>query len=325
MMQIIRDEAPDANTINPTVSPGLKAIIERCLRKRREERYATAGELSTALEQQLGRATTAPYTQQQTVRKTALPPPPAAPTEIVAQQPSKRSSSKWLWLSLLIVLLGVAIVAAIATRLHKPTPAPSPADAQAAPATTSSVRRDAAPPAAETAALPSTSTVSVTAPPQEQPVGKVTETEAPPPTQPQPQPSAPVASSPTIDDLYQQAVSRLASGDKAEARRGFLEVLKQDERYAKAHFRLGEIAVLNHNLGYARSELELAWGDKEKLDPRERHLTRLCMALSNSNRFEAQRVGMEIERQWPGDPDVAAIREAYPPEERPFRGRRFRP
>src|SRR5258708_18864874 len=48
--QIIRDEPEQAALVNPTVSPGLNAIIVRCLQKQREDRYASAPESSAALD-----------------------------------------------------------------------------------------------------------------------------------------------------------------------------------------------------------------------------------------------------------------------------------
>jgi serine/threonine protein kinase len=324
MMHIIRDAPPDARTINPKISAGLKSIIDRCLRKKREERWSSAGELARALEEQLGKSTTAPYTAQ-TVKKSAV----LAPPTVIEAPATKPSSSKWMWISLVIVLLAVAIIGALAMRPHKPGPAPVPVatTTTAAPATTTT--------AATTSAAPSTSTVSVTAAPQiieKTPPPPITQSSPPPPPREAEQmttttaaPTTPAPAAPNVDQLYEQGVGQLAGGDKPEARKTFLDVVTKDSHYAKAHFRLGEIAVLNHNLGYARTELETAWADKEKMDARERHLTRLCVAITNGNRFEVQKVGMEIERMWPGDPDLEAIRRAYPPEERPGRFRRLRP
>jgi len=331
MMQIIRDEPPDAGTINPKISTGLKSIIERCLRKRREDRFADAAELGKALEEQLGRSTTAPYTQQTVQKPVASPTAITTARPLIAAEPPKRSS-KWMWITLVIILVGVAIVGAIATRPHKPSPAPPPLAATTATTTTTTTTAATTASVATTSVEPSTSTVSVTAPPQivetkTTPIAPppITQSAPPPPAREAEQPTQTSASAPNLDAQYEQGVGQLAGGNKGEARKTFLDVVTADPHAAKAHFRLGEIAVLNHNLGYARTELESAWADKEKMDARERHLTRLCMAISNGNRFEAQKVGMEMERMWPGDPDVEAIHRAYPPEERMGRPRRFRP
>src|ERR1043165_3769164 len=48
MMHIIRDPAPDPATYNAAISPALKSIIDRCLRKNRDERFATAADLGAA-------------------------------------------------------------------------------------------------------------------------------------------------------------------------------------------------------------------------------------------------------------------------------------
>src|SRR5256885_16740343 len=80
MTQIIRDEPVDAQQANPQLSPGLAGIIRRCIAKRREDRFGSAEELAGALEAQLGRSSTAPYTHSNvaTVARTAAIDPPAA-------------------------------------------------------------------------------------------------------------------------------------------------------------------------------------------------------------------------------------------------------
>src|SRR5712692_9845467 len=97
MKQIIRDERQEPARVNPKISAGLNAIIQRCLRKNRDERYANASELGKALEQQLGRASTARYTK-------------APPTVLTASQPRRRSN--WIWIAAVILLtIGAAVVA----------------------------------------------------------------------------------------------------------------------------------------------------------------------------------------------------------------------
>src|ERR1043165_8596984 len=176
MMHIIRDPAPDPATYNAAISPALKSIIDRCLRKNRDERFATAADLGAALEQQLGMASTDPYTAAATQVRTAAPPtvidraPAPAP-------PPPRKSGRWLWLALGAILLAVGIIGAIASRTMTTKPpvvvATKPASAQPPPA----------------------AAVNVTAPPPSQIVetkttAPATTTTAPPITQsaPPPQP-----------------------------------------------------------------------------------------------------------------------------------------
>jgi TolA-binding protein len=58
--QIIRDEPVPAALANPQISAGLASIVDRCLRKKKEDRFASAAELAGALDRQFGAATTAP-------------------------------------------------------------------------------------------------------------------------------------------------------------------------------------------------------------------------------------------------------------------------
>ena len=88
MTQIIRDEPRDVTVANPKVSPGLAAIIQRCLRKNREQRFATATDLANALERQLGRAPTAPLT--------------------VREPAARKSNAAWVWAVIsFVVVLGL--------------------------------------------------------------------------------------------------------------------------------------------------------------------------------------------------------------------------
>ena len=259
MMHIIRDEPPDPARFN--VSPGMKAIIEKCLRKNREERFASAADLAAALEQQLGQASTDPYTAAVTQVRAALP------TVIDRAVPPPRKSGRWLWLVLGAILLTAGVIGAIASRRVTVTPpAPAPATAATQP--------------------PATTAVTVTAPPAPQIVETKTTPPAPPPRK---APAAPDA---------------------------------------REHFRRGQRAMFDRNFPEARAEYEAAWLDKEHLDARERHFVRLGMAVVNRNRFEGRKVAMEIERLWPGDPDLERIKrefgeEAPPP--RPLRPRWRKP
>ena len=70
MTRIIRDEPLEPARVNTKISPGLNSIIQRCLRKNRDERYATAGELAEALE--------APSTERRVTPAASPAVPPAA-------------------------------------------------------------------------------------------------------------------------------------------------------------------------------------------------------------------------------------------------------
>ena len=112
-------------------------------------------------------------------------------------------------------------------------------------------------------------------------------------------------------------MAALAEGRRSEAREEFLEVLKQDPSNAKAHFRLGEIATLNHNLGYAGKELRTALDSASGLDDRERKLAEVCLAISAGDRLRANELGREFQRTYPQDPDFEQIRESFEPEQLP--------
>ena len=84
----------------------------------------------------------------------------------------------------------------------------------------------------------------------------------------------------------------------------------------------------NRDFDVVRTEYVAAWRDKESLDAHDRHLVRLGMAVVNGNRPEARKVGFEMERLWPGDPDLDRIRKEFGedvPQGRPLRPRWRKP
>jgi thioredoxin-like negative regulator of GroEL len=107
-------------------------------------------------------------------------------------------------------------------------------------------------------------------------------------------------------------MSQLAGGDAQEARKTLHRILMQDPHYAKAHFRMGEIALFNRNLNYASTELNLALNDTDRLDSREQTLTRISLAIAVHDRHEISRLSDEISQRWPDDPDFSRMRDTFP-------------
>jgi predicted Ser/Thr protein kinase/TolA-binding protein len=327
MMHIIRDPAPDPATYNAAISPALKSIIDRCLRKNRDERFATAADLGAALEQQLGMASTDPYTAAATQVRNA-----AAPTIIdrAPVPPPPRKGGRWLWLALGAILLAVVIIGAIASRTMttKPPIVPATKPAPAQPASAAAVNVTAPPPSqiVETKVPPPTTTtappITQSAPPPQPQQEQLTASNPPPPASARPAPPPPPR---TGDDAYDQAMAQLVAGNRREAHEAMKRIVDSDPTNARAHFRLGQMAMFNHNFDYARREYEAAWANKEKLDPHDRHFVRLGMAIVNGNRIEARKVGLEIERLWPGDPELERIKNEFAQEPGREPGRPVRP
>jgi TolA-binding protein len=177
------------------------------------------------------------------------------------------------------------------------------------PASTTSVNVTAPPAVIEERKPDVVPVVSSAAPEPKHTQPATTTTEDVASTAPEPQPAT---NEPRADALYATAMSEILSGDAQQARKTLHRVLKQDPHYAKAHFRMGEIALFNRNLIPAAEELNLALGDSDRLDPREQQLTRIGLALAERNRAEIQRLANDIWQQWPGDPDLTRMRETFP-------------
>jgi serine/threonine protein kinase len=335
MTQIIRDEPTEAVLVNPGVSPGMNEIIQHTLRKNPAERF-TAADLVTALDAQIGRARTAPYTSAQsnapTVAATAAAAEPTIRTgpqlKTVQEpaQPRRRSAGPVI---IAVIVVVIAAAAAVVAMRHPETK----------PAATQTVAAKPQP-----VATPSTTAVSVTAPPDAMIVESTTSPSTaapmavPPPVSVkrlEPAPTAatpatggggptpvPAASEPQLepqpgrlnraDALYTDAMTQFAGGDWMEARKTLHRVLEQDPRYAKAHFRMGEIALFNRNFTFASEELRKALDDPGRLVPREQQLTRVALAIATHNRAECEQLAAEVWQRWPGDPDLTRMRATFP-------------
>jgi hypothetical protein len=266
--------------------------------------------LVTALDAQIGRAKTAPYTNANAF--TAVTPALLTGSQLKTVQESPQPRRRSAMPAVIIVLVIALAAAAAVIATHRSAPAP--------------VTQTVAP----KPVAPSTTSVNVTAPPavieEQKPVVRPTTTHtaeatpsrppttttqepAPPAPEPVPAPVPRPANEPRAEALYATVISQLAGGDWMEARKTLHRVLKQDPHYAKAHFRMGEIALLNRNLIPAAEELNLALADSDRLDPREQQLTRIGLALAERNRFEIQRLANDIS---PDDPDLMRMRATFP-------------
>jgi hypothetical protein len=328
---IVRDEPVDAATLNPALSPELNAIIARCMRKNREERFASAGELAAALDHRLQFAGTAPATAAQTmVTERSLPVAvtastairdaptairPVAPT-VVERAVLAPSSKSWVWAGIAVVLAAIVFATVIVVRGRNVAETPRPA------VVTTSAPGALPPPSStvDVSAPPATTAAAAAVPP---PVIVETRTAAPAvatPPSPAPQSAAPAApvvatqAPPAVnaDDLYRSGVQEMIAQRPHEAKQLFLRVLAADPHYAKASFRLGEMALLNHALKLAAPGFARALADPDRLDERERQLATLGLALSSGERIRARELGSALEQQYPADSDLAAWKRLFP-------------
>ena len=107
-------------------------------------------------------------------------------------------------------------------------------------------------------------------------------------------------------------MSLLSAGDLQEARTAFIDAVRLDPHNAKAHFRLGEIALVNHNSDHAREQFDLALRDLYKLNQHEKLIIDLGSAIASQERFQAQRIARGLQDANPNDPDLNAIARAWP-------------
>ena len=103
----------------------------------------------------------------------------------------------------------------------------------------------------------------------------------------------------------------MVNRNQQDARRLFNQAISADPHNAKAHFRLGEIALLNRNFDHSSDQFNRALGNAENLDPREHSLCDLGLAIGRDDRPAANRIARDIREQYPNDPDLAAIHRQF--------------
>ena len=240
--QIVRDEPAAPTRWNPAISPGFNAIIQRCMRKNRDERFASAAELSTALDHQLARASTELFTAPTMVKPIPVPvpaPPRSAPPTAIEKP---RKSRGWVWavVAIAVVLLGALAALRAKRQVAASFPVSPPVTAtHAAPA------------------QPAQSTVSVTAPPaviEEQnptptpkpapapaPVEESRQREEPPPPLPPPPPDA--------HAHFRNGLTALLNHDFGQAKNELRMALDQEAELTDRERRLAQIsmAIANGN------------------------------------------------------------------------------
>ena len=83
-------------------------------------------------------------------------------------------------------------------------------------------------------------------------------------------------------------------------------------------------ALFNRNLGVAEQHLRAALEHPGELDPHQRQLAHLALAIARGNRERAQQIAREMHQANPDDPDLRRVREAFPIKPREGEGGRRR-
>jgi serine/threonine protein kinase len=314
LTQVIRDDAPDVAAVKPSISPSLAAIVRRCLARDRDHRFASAEELVSRFEL----IASAPTVASTTDRMATIPPTEQLPAAV---------NRRPLMFAIAAVVL-VAVVAGGAAVWLRSTPGVIADEPQAQTPSTQTV----APAATTIEVTPSLATnVAAVPPPAAAPVSKV-EPAQPPPTDVKPEPVAkathdPSPSAAALAKPHHEEGMRLLQARHVRASLvHFHAALLADPHFAPSRLRIAAAMVGNRRMEQARIEFEKTLADRERLDAREQKLADIGMAASRGEREEAEALALAFEEQYPGDPELAMLREAAEGGEggkRPLPGRRL--
>lgn len=266
------------------VSPGLQAIVMRCLRKPRDERYATAGELAQALDAELNR----PH------------------TVVTEPQPAVTRRRRWPFFAIVTL---VAMVAAVSAFVMTRKPAPKPV--APAPAST-----------------PATATATVTAQPApEPPPTNTTESDVETATD-----AATDAvdgseedAEPSGDDLYHEGLELVGQESWRSAREKLTEAIEADPTHAQAHLTLAYLLLRDNRTRAARRQFEAALEQRTKLNPTERLVANLGVAVIDEEDERAEELMDQLAELDGFDAEFELFRRLLDERAEKPRGRAIRP
>jgi tetratricopeptide (TPR) repeat protein/predicted Ser/Thr protein kinase len=302
ILKLVRDDPPAPRQFRPALSVGMEELLQRCLAKNREQRFASADEFAVALDRVALGAPTKGLTERIELV--------AQPTVVIPEtRPPKRPVV--LWAAGLLVF--AALVAAVGVSMWRKGNVPERAQAPAAVATVAPASPEApvvtatplAADPATTGTAPATTIDVAPTPAQAPSPGKRVE---PVPTEvvAEEQP----AEKPTADALYADAVRLLAEGRRPAAAVELRNVVRIDPAHAPAHLKLGELLAAAGQLRPARAEFLAALGNRDRLSGREALLAEFGAAAIAREAVRAREVGAELEAQYPGDAEFGALRRA---------------
>jgi hypothetical protein len=332
--QIVRDEPPPPRTVNPNVSPGMASIISRCLRKHPNDRWAGAAQLATALEQQMLNAPTAPQTRAnsgpayaQTIR---------TGSQLQTVQRTAPRGRGWVWAGVaagvVVALVALAIGYALMVRNERTaTITATTATVASQPPSTATMEVVAVPVPA-----PSPGPSLRSGPPSPTVAGEGarsdgdTRGELPLPPAAGEGTRSGAEGAPSPDSLYAEGLALLRRRRELEAIQRFLKATELDPTFARAHMRLGILALFAHDAEDARARLAKAREHRDRLTPRESRILDFASAINAGDQETARTIGRELFETYPNDPELRRFREELGERERgggprPQRRGPFRP
>ena len=298
LTQIVRDEPADLAARVPGLSSSTLAIVRRSLQKKREDRFASAADLRDALASTVSAASAEQFIATEAL--TAVR-PQLAPT-VVERSPRRGVSA------LIIAVIAVVAVLGGAAFWYSTRKNEAPRVAAAQPATPSTAIEVTAPPPSstivESTAPPAPATTTVT-------TSSATQNAVSTPTAPRKVEIAPTSTAPPVSrEAFERGMRQFLASEWSHALTSFTAALENDPTDAAAELRVAEIQMIHGNRLNAQSHYANVVAAEDRLDARERKLAAIGSAFVNGEPARAEELVREFDAQYPGDAELALMRDA---------------
>ena len=307
--RIIRDEAPSLRSMKPSVSSPLENLVERCMQKNRDYRYADAGELIAALDRLTISTGTAPVevTTAMSASNTLPTVPMSAATASGSLANEGAGGRKLLWFAaaaaVIVLIAGVLFITrdrGASASSDVPAAAASVLPVSSTPAESLSPAPDPGPSV--------TVQDSVLIEPAENDRASVQESATEP---------APIVVESSVPDskpaetevgekaesLHREGLAMILRNRPAAALASFRSALEADPSYAPSRLKLAQL-LLKANPAEAERQFRRALQDRERLDARQVAIAEIGIAIAGGDLAQARLLGGRFASSYPNDPDL---------------------
>lgn len=309
---IIRDEPSPIRKVVPSITAGTAFIVERCMAKKKEDRFGSAKEVIDSIDAQMrftptvrseARKRTSPMAAAATVRESRTPASPETSPAV-----ARRNLP---WIAILLAAITLITLATYGVIINRRRSTSTPAELADKPSAAGPSTAAAEQPAGTEPLTSELTVTQVNAPlikeapiaaPQTSSNAAGITSDPTTPTMPKTDRApAPDSGDEAGSDLYDEGMVLLSRGNRIGAMIAFQAVVRKDPTHAPAHLKIGQLALANRNLTEAAAHFENALQHGDRLDARQRLLAQVGLAVANRDFTRAQSLAAELKSRYPED------------------------